>query len=214
MHVVLFAVLFQRVHHLGVVAGAEDERRQHLGLAAREQAGAVDAREQADFAVNLPDVGRAAPVGPLAFGQDQVAELLLDGLVGGFLDVGDVVRVLVLQLVDDVVDQQGQAGLAGRLVRVLQARPQGRVEPLPDDFQNLGVDLVQGNFGLGLVDLGGQFALHGAELLAGFMREVHRFQHLLFGDFGRARFDHRDGVFAGGDDQVQRAFALLLETWG
>ncbi len=97
VHVVLFAVLFQRVHHLRVVAGAEDQRGQHLGLAAREQAGAVDTGQQADFAGDLADVGRAAPVGPLAFGQDQIAQLLFDDLIGGFFDVGDVVRVLLLE---------------------------------------------------------------------------------------------------------------------
>ena len=88
----LFAVFFQRIHHLRVFAGAENQRGQHLGLAACEQAGAVNAGQQADFAVDLADVGRAAPVRPLAFGQNQVAKLLFDDFIGGFFEVGDVVR--------------------------------------------------------------------------------------------------------------------------
>ena len=104
MHVVFFAVFFQRVHHLCVFAGTENQRCENLGLAACEQSRAVDAGQQADFAGDLANVGGAASVGPLAFGQNEVAKLLFDHLVGGFFDIGDVVRVLRLQLVNHLVD--------------------------------------------------------------------------------------------------------------
>ena len=89
------------------------KRRENLRLAAREQAGAMDAGKQGDFAVDLADIGGAAAVGAAAFRQNHVAELLLDDLVSDLFQVGDVVRVVALERLDDAVDEQGQTRLRG-----------------------------------------------------------------------------------------------------
>ena len=78
----------------------------------------MDTREQADFARNLADVGRAAPVGTLAFGQNHVSKLLFDNFIGGFFEVGDVVGVFSFQCINDLINQERQTGFTRRFIRV------------------------------------------------------------------------------------------------
>ena len=64
-------------------AGAQHGRHQGLRLAALEQGRAVRARQQADLALDRPQVLGAAAVGPLAV-EDQLADdPLLDRAEGG-----------------------------------------------------------------------------------------------------------------------------------
>ena len=56
----------EAVDALRLLGGAEREARQHLGLAAGEQAGAVDAREHAGLAGDRPDLVGGAAVGAAA----------------------------------------------------------------------------------------------------------------------------------------------------
>ena len=72
VHIALFAIFFQRINGLCVVPGTEGERRQHLSLTTRKHSRSMDARQKANIAVDLTNVGRAASIGTLAFRQDQV----------------------------------------------------------------------------------------------------------------------------------------------
>ena len=51
----------------------------------------------------------------------------------------------------------------------------------------------------------------GDDLLDRGVRVLERLDHLLFGDFLRAGFDHHDRVLAARDDQIEPAAAALLE---
>jgi hypothetical protein len=107
--------------------------------------------QQAHVAVNLADVLEATPVGPLALGNDQVAQLFLDDLVSRLAQIGRVVRVVGRQFFDHAVDEERQTGLAACLVRVLQTGPQVGGEVRPDLLNDLGVVLVDRHVALGLL---------------------------------------------------------------
>ena len=78
-HELLAVLVHDAVDPLLVGAGAEHGRDQGLGLAALEEGRAVRAGQQADLALDRPQVLGAAAVGPLAV-QDQLADdPLFDG---------------------------------------------------------------------------------------------------------------------------------------
>src|SRR3989442_526335 len=80
-----------RVDALFVPRRAQGHRHQRLGLAAREQRGAVRARQHAHLAADRPHRVQVAPVHPLAVGEDLAAHrVILDFLD----DVGDVLQVV------------------------------------------------------------------------------------------------------------------------
>ena len=49
----------------------------------------------------------------------------------------------------------------------------------------------------------------GADLLDGGVSGFEAVNRFLFGDFGRARLDHHDAVFAAGDHQIEAALLAL-----
>ena len=75
VHVLLLLVHFQVVHDLRFAGRAQRQARQHLRLTAREQAGAVYAGQQADFAGNRANLVQLAAVGANAFFDDEGADL-------------------------------------------------------------------------------------------------------------------------------------------
>ena len=82
-HELLAVLVHDAVDPLLVGAGAEDGGDQGLGLAALEERRAVRAGQQADLALDRPQVLGAAAVGPLAV-EDQLADdPLLDRGEGG-----------------------------------------------------------------------------------------------------------------------------------
>ena len=81
-HELLAVLVHDAVDPLLVGGGAEDGGDQRLGLAALEEGRAVGPGQEADLAVDRPQVARAAAVGPLAV-EDQLADdPLLDGREG------------------------------------------------------------------------------------------------------------------------------------
>ena len=87
-----------------------------LGLAAGEQARAVDARQNADLGVQRTDLVRGTAVDALALEQPLLDDLLLHFVQADVdLDV-PVVRVLFTELLLEVDDSGGQALLADVLV--------------------------------------------------------------------------------------------------
>src|SRR5205823_6481773 len=77
----------QVVDPLAFLRGAERERREHLRLAAREQAGAVGTRVDADLALDRPDLLRAATVRTTLVDGDLLADEVLVDRLRGLLDV-------------------------------------------------------------------------------------------------------------------------------
>ncbi len=74
MDVALGGLDAEAVDALRLLGGAEREARQHLGLAAGEQAGAVDARQHADLGGDRPDLVGGAAVGALLVDRDAAAD--------------------------------------------------------------------------------------------------------------------------------------------
>src|SRR5260370_2940208 len=64
----------EQVEALHVFLGAESERCESLGFTASEERGAMNAREQADFASDLADLVEGAAIGTAAFVKNVVAE--------------------------------------------------------------------------------------------------------------------------------------------
>ena len=83
MHEALGFVDVEAVDALLVPGGAQGEQGEHLGLAPREQAGAVGARRHLDVAVDVPDLVHTAAVGALLVdGDDPAHRLFLHGVEG------------------------------------------------------------------------------------------------------------------------------------
>ena len=72
-HELLAVLVHEPVDPLLVAAGAQDGGDQRLRLAALEEGRAVRPRQEADLALDRPQVLRAAAVGPLAV-EDQLAD--------------------------------------------------------------------------------------------------------------------------------------------
>src|SRR5581483_10236600 len=81
VHVAALFLEGEVVDALPLLRGAERERREDLRLAAREEAGAVGTRVDADLDVDRTDLLRAAPVRPALLDRDLLAdEVLVDRL--------------------------------------------------------------------------------------------------------------------------------------
>src|SRR5690242_5356475 len=87
VHVAALLLEGEVVDPLPLLRGAERERREDLRLAAREQAGAVGARVDADLDGDRPDVLRAAAVGAALVDRDLLPDEILVDRVAGLLDL-------------------------------------------------------------------------------------------------------------------------------
>ena len=76
----------QVVDPLAFLGRPEREQREDLGLAAREERGAVRARSHVDLAADRADLLRAAPVRATLLDCDPPAHEILVGRLGGLLD--------------------------------------------------------------------------------------------------------------------------------
>jgi hypothetical protein len=137
------------VDPLPLLRRAERREREHLRLAALEQAGAVRARAGGDLAVDRADLVGGSAVGPALLDRDLLAHEVLVDRLGGLLDVALRERVLhsrglavrrrrphrerQLDSVDDPVEQQVPLRRL-QLLRVVLGvgeRPQVALELLP-----------------------------------------------------------------------------------
>ena len=87
VHVAAIGLERQVVDPLALLRGAERERREHLRLAAREQAGAVRTRVDADLDLDRADLLGAAAVRATLVDRDLLADEVLVDRLGGLLDV-------------------------------------------------------------------------------------------------------------------------------
>ena len=211
MHVALALDRLDGVEALPLVEHAERADGERLGLAALEEAGAVNAGQVAGNDVQRADFVRAATVGALAGLDDHLAHgLLLELLQRG----GDIRAPACALFVGELVG--GDLGLqildlahARELVGIFECCGHAievRLDAL-GDFGSGGMELVLHRRG---VDLGDELGLLVAERRDCFLAEGHGSEHVLFRDFLRARFDHGDVVLGAGDGEVEVGVGVLL----
>jgi hypothetical protein len=105
VHVAALLLEGEVVDALPLLRGAERERRQDLRLAAREQAGAVRARVDADLDRDRTDVLRSAAVRAALLDRDLLPDEVLVDRVGGPLHV--LLRELILHRRRVAFDRRG-----------------------------------------------------------------------------------------------------------
>ena len=116
--VVDIALRLFRIDGVELLRGRQRVERadgQNLRLASGEQAGAVDARQNADLGVERADLVHLAAVDALALEQPLLDDLLLH-LIQADLDVDVEVLILFGELVGEIAAGRGQALLADVLV--------------------------------------------------------------------------------------------------
>ena len=214
VHVALGFLRVDRVETLGLVEQAQGAHGQRLGLAALEQAGAVDAGQVAWTDVERANLGGATAVGALARLDHHGAHgMLLEGLAGG----GDVAAPHLALILGEVVLLDGRLELfdlahTGELVSVFEGRAhlvEVGVHALGDrrighvDRVFLGLGSHEGQ------ELGLLLAERGDSLLA----ELHGGEHVLLGHLVGAGLDHGD-VVAGACDRELEVGVLLLGIGG
>ena len=194
---------------------AERDDRQRLRLAAREQRGAVRARQDADLGVDRPDLGLGAAVRALLVDGDALADEVLLELVERELGPAAVLRVGLGRRLAGVLGEHGLLdGLGGVLARELVLHARGLVQRRAVRRLDLRVEVLVDRRGrdleLGLGDLAGELELRGAQLLDRAVGDVERVEHLGLGDLVGARLDHQDGLVGARDHEVEVGRELLL----
>src|SRR6266478_4764455 len=190
----------EQVEALHVFLGAEGKGGESLGFTASEERGAMNAREQADFASDLANLVEGAAIGTATFVKNVVTEdffaeafkgalgqraLLVHfflGLFGNGLDdlflerVDEVIAFFLEMLVDGLIERKRRDNDLFRLELRVKFLDGG------DDFLDLRVAEFEG--------VGDSF----------------------FGDFERAGFHHDDGFFGASDDDVHQTFFLVGDS--
>ena len=203
------------VQALPVVEHAQGEHREHLRLAALEQAAAVHEGQIARLDHDRADLVCLAAVDALAGLDDHDAHgVLLQGLeLNGQLAL--VERLLVLgELGDDggleLVDLAHAAELVGILERGAHLVVVGE-DLLVDVFVGLVERvLTQLDGAVGLLDLLEELLLLVTEGADGLLAELHGGEHVLLGDLLGARLEHADEAARAGQLQVKVGVVLLL----
>ena len=212
---VLFVRPVQCVDPLLVLAGAERGDHQRLRLAAREQRGAVGARQHADLGHDLPHGADIAAVDALAGVEDVPA----DDLGFEFLEhAADALLVehRILGALREVVGHHlGLGGIDRLMASRLVGDRVGGTQVLLDQTQHFLLER-------GVVD-----DLEFARLLRGLLGELddrldhrlevavtehHRAEHHFFVELLRLRLDHQHGVGRAGDHQVELALRHFVES--
>ena len=211
MHVALTLDRLDGVEALPLVEHAERADGERLGLAALEEAGAVNAGQVARNDVKRANLVRATAVGALAGLDDHLAHGLLLELLKRSSDVGaPACALFVGELVGgDLGLQILDLAHARELVGVFE-RCGHAIEVWLDAFGNFrsgGMELVLHRSG---IDLGDELGLFVAERGDRFLAEGHGSEHILFRDFLSARFDHGDVVLGAGDGEVEVGVGVLL----
>ena len=171
----------QVLYLLLVLPAAERAHDRRLGLAAREEARAVDARKPADLARDRADVLRAAAVEPAA-GDRLFAHELAQVLVEQLADQLRVRRLRMLRI--GKLHLHGGAGGGDRLpARGLVARGKGGSQRCPGTLDHLRQELGGGAAGASTLLGPASFAISrsrrtGAHRFGG---EVEGGEHLRFG---------------------------------
>ena len=215
-HEVAVRIAFEGFHLLLVVLCAQSRRHQGLGFTAREQRGAVGARQVADFRPDRADFLHAPAVHANALVYDQAPHLAL-------LDLLEVLprfrlrRRLVRHVIHahEMSPYRLESGHHGLGTRLLLMNGEGLGHPGGGDLLNLG---LEGRIGPGigvegparLGRLAHEVLLDARQRLALLVAEGERFEHLVFADLPASGLDHEHRVLGACDDDLELRGGQLL----
>ncbi len=203
------------VEALPLVEHAEGADGEHLGLAALEESGAVDAGQVVGLDHERTDLGRGAAVDSLAGLDDHEAHgMLLEGLELHGDGAAPLGLLLLGELSADGLLQGLDLADTGKLVGVLEGGLH-LVVVGEDAVVDLGDGLVEDVLALldgsvDLLDLGEELLLLLAEGGDGLLAKGHGGEHVLLGDLVGARLEHRDEVGGAAELEVEVGVVALL----
>src|SRR5579859_77919 len=201
----------EKIEALMVFLGAEGEGGEGLRFAAREQGGAVNARKQSGLAGDFADLVELAAVGTAARVQNFVAEnFFLESVIGAlgesdflFVVFGNGFDELGLQSVDEGVTFF--FGMLFGVESVLEVGGDGLFQGRVDRI----IERKRCDFDFFRFQLRVKFLDGGDDFLDLRVAEFKGFDDGFFADFERTGFDHHDGLFRSGDDDIHRAGFLF-----
>src|SRR5579872_1258426 len=208
-------LLEEQVEALHIFLGAEGERRESLCFAAGEERRTVDAREQADFARNVTDLVEGAAIGTAASVENVIAEDIFAKALEGALGEGALFVHFLLGLFGNGFDDLFLKGIDEVVAFVL--RMLFRIESIAELRAVLFVQIFVNPFikrqrldhDLYRFELRVEFLDGGDDFLDLRVAELESVDDGFFGDFEGAGFDHDDGFFGAGDDDVKQALLLF-----
>ena len=209
VHVALELLLVDAVEHLLVAHRAERGDGEHLRLPAGEEAGAVGARQQADFRGQRAHLVHAAAVHALLIVEQPAAHDVFLRLVEALVDLGLLVGVkLGKVLVHFFID-----GLEALVAHVLVVRVERGLDVLERVGAHGVLHLVAGVHGrireLRLADLRLDLLDEGDDLLVRLVAGHDALIHLLVGDDVGPGLDHGDARVRGGHRHGHAAHGAL-----
>ena len=209
VHVALLRLLPDGIQLLVGGQGIQRGHAQHLGLAAGEQAGAVDTGQHAHLGVQRADLVLLAAVHAVALQQPGLHDLLLE-LVGDLVQILIHVGVVLQEQLMPLLDQLVPAGLADVLVvgihgglGIVHGGGHDLVEQL---LIEVGVGVVE----FGLADLGHHLVDEGDLLLVLLVSGADGLEHDIVGHLVGAGLDHDHLLGGGHHGDVQIADLTLL----
>ena len=103
--------------------------------------------------------------------------MLLDDLVGAFLDIRLVVRIFFLHPFHNAIDQDIETGFTACLVRVLQTGTKLNSVSFADLLDDFLVVFMERHFAFRLTGFGAEFIQRGALRRDDFLCNIEGFQH-------------------------------------
>ena len=180
-----------------------------LRLAAGEQASAVSAGKEADFAADRTDFVDTAAVRTNLVDGDHVADDFLDHFLCDFSDIIGVVRINVGKVFVNIRFDSIHLFFAFDFVSREDSRLHGFFAISMDSFDDICRRFFFDEFLFRYGNLVEETELEFDDFLDFFMGEHDGIQDLFFRDFVSAAFNHEDGVFRTGDDDVHIALFAL-----
>ncbi len=215
VHVALAVDRLDSVEALPLVEHAQGADGEHLGLAALEEAGAVDQRQVVALDVEGTHLVRATAV----HAQAGLDHGLTHGVLLELLELhgdgaGPLVLLLLAELGADALLEVGDLGLSGLLVGALDGDLH-LVHVGEDTVVHLGDRLVElvladGQRAVGLDDLVEELLLLLAEGGDGLLAKGHGCEHVLLGDLVGAGLEHGDVGGGTRELEVEVGVVLLL----
>ena len=211
VHEVSVFFLVQRADELLVAPSAKGRGGENLGVTAAEQAGAVNSRQEADFALQRPHlVERSVVHAPMLINHDLLQALLLDALDDIF-NVGLLVPELLRQALADLFADRVLFGVPLRLVGDLDGSPDALSEVRCDGFHDGRVRLPEGEVGLGLPGDLTQLLDGVYDGLGSVKGHLHGLAHLLLRRLVALHLDLDEALTSCRNEQVEAALGELLK---
>ena len=209
-HEVRFEVAVQRVDELFVIAGAERRDDQTLGFPTGEQGRAMGPRQQPGFHGDRTHLIQRATVDPLAFLHDRAAQDRGFELLQRGAEVGILKLLFAESVLDGILGGRNRGDallLVGDRIggaHLVFARSFDRIE----QRRVIRWRKVERLFRRGFCKRDDQID-NRLDLI---VREVHRAEHLGFGQLVGFGFHHHHGVFGARDDQVEPLLGIVAQS--